>query len=315
MKKIFELAITLVLIWLMIQFPGAMLSPGELVDGHQKIKDQCFSCHKPFWGMETGKCISCHKLSDIGKDTTTTAGVGAGEEKILFHQMLEGEKCISCHTDHKGLNPEFTLSRFEHDQLPKDLVSKCYGCHRKPSDMLHTQLSTACKDCHYTKGWKPSVQFKHELIVAAAKDSCSICHQTPNDTFHHLFDDNCGKCHNTGKWVPSTFDHSQYFQLDKDHNTKCITCHTNNKFDSYTCYGCHEHSPGKIQSEHEEEGIRDFENCVSCHKSSNDKGKDMKGSENETDQRESDKGNEDRNPADRKPDKKNKDRESEEDDD
>ena len=32
------------------------------------------------------------------------------------------------------------------------------------------------------------------------------------------------------------------------------------------CYGCHEHTPANIRAEHEEEGIRDFENCVECHR-------------------------------------------------
>ena len=36
---------------------------------------------------------------------------------------------------------------------------------------------------------------------------------------------------------------------------------------NYTCYGCHEHSRSKIREEHLEEGIRDYENCVECHRS------------------------------------------------
>jgi len=36
---------------------------------------------------------------------------------------------------------------------------------------------------------------------------------------------------------------------------------------AYTCYGCHEHTPAKIRAEHEEEGIRDFSDCVQCHRS------------------------------------------------
>ena len=46
----------------------------------------------------------------------------------------------------------------------------------------------------------------------------------------------------------------------------CETCHKNNDYSRYTCYGCHEHSQAKIRAEHVEEGIRDFENCVECHR-------------------------------------------------
>ena len=88
-----------------------------------------------------------------------------------------------------------------------------------------------------------------------------------DDTFHHFFIYNCYKFHTTSKWKPSTFDHSNYFVLDKDHNAECTTCHANNNFKAYTCYGCHEHSESKIRAEHLEEGINNFSDCASCHKS------------------------------------------------
>lgn len=51
-----------------------------------------------------------------------------------------------------------------------------------------------------------------------------------------------------------------------DIGTDCVTCHKGGVYSTYTCYGCHEHTPAKIRAEHEEEGIRDFENCVECHR-------------------------------------------------
>ena len=51
---------------------------------------------------------------------------------------------------------------------------------------------------------------------------------------------------------------------------KCITCHTGNNFNIYTCYSCHEHSESKTIQEHLEEGITQISNCVSCHKSSDE---------------------------------------------
>src|SRR3546814_3316281 len=69
-------------------------------------------------------------------------------------------------------------------------------------------------------------------------------------------------CHQPGHWKPATFDHSRYFLLDRDHNTACTTCHLNNNYKQYTCYGCHEHQPTKIITKHREEGITNIENCV-----------------------------------------------------
>jgi hypothetical protein len=107
------------------------------------------------------------------------------------------------------------------------------------------------------------------MISAALQANCYSCHQKPADNFHQTLTDQCSKCHDTQKWSPSTFDHSAYFTLDRDHNAKCIVCHTTNNYKEYTCYGCHEHSEGKIRGEHEEEGIYNFSNCSSCHRSGN----------------------------------------------
>jgi hypothetical protein len=70
--------------------------------------------------------------------------------------------------------------------------------------------------------------------------------------------------------MPATFDHNKYFVLDRDHNTRCVTCHVRNNYKNYTCYGCHEHSPSNIRREHIKEGIRDFNNCVKCHRSADE---------------------------------------------
>jgi hypothetical protein len=97
-----------------------------------------------------------------------------------------------------------------------------------------------------------------------------INRQKTKDNFHNIIKDNCDKCHSTSKWMPSTFDHSVYFILDQNHNTTCNTCHSNNNYNSFTCYGCHEHSESKIIAEHNEEGIYNISNCISCHKSGNE---------------------------------------------
>ena len=68
------------------------------------------------------------------------------------------------------------------------------------------------------------------------------------------------------------FDHDKSFLLDADHKVQCSTCHTKNNYSTYTCYGCHEHTPDRIRAEHREEGIRDLDNCVRCHRSAEGEG-------------------------------------------
>jgi len=220
MKKSVVLLSVMACIFAMFRYPSVMINPGQLLEGHKKIKNDCSACHVMFRGISSEKCISCHKLSEIGmKDRDSTR---ADRKSTLFHQNLSGQECTACHTDHLGANPEKSFSGFSHDML-QGAAANCLGCHKKPADL-----------------------------------------------YHEKFTENCSHCHSTDKWKPSTFDHSKYFLLDKKHNAECITCHTNNNYGSYTCYGCHEHSESKIAGEHREEGIYNFSNCASCHKSGNE---------------------------------------------
>ena len=136
---------------------------------------------------------------------------------------------------------------------------------------MHIKYKPECKNCHTTKNWDDLKGFMHESIITDQINNCISCHKSPGDELHNSIMENCNLCHSTTKWKPSTFDHSTKFQLDKDHNTKCNTCHTDNNFKKYTCFGCHEHTQVNMLREHDEEGITDLDNCVSCHKSANEK--------------------------------------------
>lgn len=285
MKTLLLLVITVVLIWLIVQYPHAMINPGELSANHQDLNEKCNSCHKPFWGISNDNCISCHKLSEIGKDSLNLNDPNSGSKKILFHDKLSDQKCASCHSEHNGLKPESPLSNFNHALLSGQLISNCNSCHDRPADNLHKQLSSTCSNCHNTEGWKSSVKFDHNMLQGADKNNCASCHQKPNDLYHQTFNDNCNKCHTTNKWVPSSFDHSAFFLLDRDHNAKCNLCHTDNNFSTYTCYGCHEHSQSNIMNEHDEVNTGNINDCVSCHKSGNKGDAERNGnSENESEQ-------------------------------
>lgn len=259
MKKLFIILIIGLVLLTVIQFPHAMISPGELVEGHQKLNNQCLACHKPFGGIANEKCISCHKLSDIGIQTINQ------KSKPQFHEQLANQQCSSCHSDHQGVKPAFSMRGFKHELLSETIISNCSSCHTKPSNNLHLQTSSNCNTCHQTKSWKQNITFSHDALLN--KTNCASCHTKPKDIYHNAIIENCDRCHNTTKWVPSTFNHSAYFVLDKHHNVSCNTCHLNNSYKLYTCYGCHEHTEANTIAEHNEEGIYNISNCVSCHKS------------------------------------------------
>ncbi len=264
MKAFLFLLFIALIVALNIWFPKLMLNPGKLSEGHQKIEKKCTACHQPFWGIRDAKCISCHQPDEISKKSS------AGNTTSLdFHKALKKQACTSCHTDHKGLDPDLATMNFEHDALSLTIRNNCSSCHEKPVDSLHAQLSVSCGSCHNTNDWKFTGSFDHDLITGINKTNCVACHKKPVDDLHQSVQNNCMDCHSTSKWSPATFDHAEYFVLDRDHNVNCNTCHTDKaSFKTYTCYGCHEHSEPKIAREHQEEGITDFADCASCHRSS-----------------------------------------------
>ena len=117
-------------------------------------------------------------------------------------------------------------------------------------------------------------QAELDARLAEAKvelDRCESCHKPPGDSLHRPIKGNCAQCHSTQAWEPATFEHDKLFVLDRDHNAPCETCHKNPAdYRQYTCYGCHEHTIANVRQEHEEEGIRNFDNCVKCHRSADE---------------------------------------------
>lgn len=246
-------------------YPHLMVSPGPLVPAHAALSTDCFACHAPWHGVDSTRCTVCHARADIGLRSTKGIALPQKGLKTSFHQDLTEQDCVACHLDHAG--PMFThRSRkpFSHELLRDTVRDQCGSCHQPPKNQIHRDLTVGCQECHRTPAWKPAM-FDHARLATNAQ--CVDCHKPPADTLHKQVQGNCGQCHATTAWKPSSFEHDRFFVLDRDHDASCVTCHAGNDFKGYTCYGCHEHTPSKVRAEHEEEGIRDFGNCVRCHRS------------------------------------------------
>ncbi len=252
-------------------YPHLMISPGKLIEGHRAQETDCFACHDLLFGAESGKCVACHKAADIGVMTTKGAPVVSKKTPVPFHQKLLEEDCVACHSDHVGVAKYRVRQRFSHGLLDNATLEQCVACHRNPADNFHKQVSETCTQCHGTESWKPA-KFKHDMLPASEREQCATCHKakTPDDNLHRQTSDRCGQCHTTEEWEPATFDHKKFFVFDGDHDVECKTCHRDDDYDRYTCYGCHEHSPEKVRSEHWEEGIRDYDICVACHRNADE---------------------------------------------
>ncbi|MBT9594800.1 MAG: class III cytochrome C family protein [Vitreoscilla sp.] len=171
------------------------------------------------------------------------------------------ERCVACHalpdiglrtTRGLAISQKPIKASFHQDLIEQD----CMACH---SDHLGPKLTQRSR--------KP---FSHGLLRAAVRERCESCHRVPVDNLHRQVRGGCLQCHSQEAWKPATFEHDKLFLLDRDHDTTCETCHKGSDYSRYTCYGCHEHQPAKIRAEHLEEGIRDVENCVECHRSADD---------------------------------------------
>lgn len=193
---------------------------------------------------------------------------------IKGHGELEAD-CLACHKLGSGV-PE----------------SRCVGCHAVDGIGLRTSKgqplarasgkvsfhqrlwTTKCLACHTehpgSAADKARAGFSHTMLAPADRGDCGSCHARPADELHRGSVAGCGTCHTTEAWKPATFDHRKYFLLDRDHDVSCATCHPGNVFAKYTCYGCHEHTEAGMARKHTKDGIREFANCVQCHRTPNE---------------------------------------------
>lgn len=182
------------------------------------------------------------------------------------------ENCSSCHDTFQGPSTKKCVEC--HD--PNKIVTKDSNHLRndfpEQTPPFHSLLeSNSCLSCHTEHQGRFSVsqtlQFSHQALGLENTDNCIDCHQQPKNLIHPKTDQNCARCHSASNWDSTKINHSTYFSFDRDHQTDCVTCHPGSNYQEYTCYNCHEHSEQKITRKHIKEGVRDFSDCVECHRS------------------------------------------------
>ncbi len=190
--------------------------------------------------------------------------------------------CFACHNAFTGAAPEKCIACHAVDKIgvltTKGVPIAATGLRAPFHQNLAEQNCMACHTGHAgTKAAEGGRSFSHELLDPAVRAQCQTCHRKPDDGLHRAIAGNCTQCHSPDRWKPASFDHAKFFLLDSDHNVACVTCHLGNDVSRYTCYGCHEHTEAGIRGKHLREGIREFTNCVQCHRSAHDKGEGHEG--------------------------------------
>jgi hypothetical protein len=222
---------------------GRMFSPGGLnaksrraatlggVSSHAALGGDCAACHVgPLSsGTMADRCMNCH--TDVRRQLDA--------HQPIHGAMSEGARCRSCHTEHHGAQAAVTdLSRFDHDWAAFKLTGK------------HRQVD--CRSCHRDEAYQDAPQ------------TCASCHAEPK-LHKGRFGVECAQCHSTTTWEGAVFKHTFPLTHGRRRNPiECATCHTApDHYQTYTCYGCHEHEPSRIARRHRR--IVNFENCVRCH--------------------------------------------------
>ncbi len=200
---------------------------------------------------------------------------------IEAHRALETD-CFACHSPFRGSRPERCTEC--HKPAEIGLVTTkgvAVGDEQKLIAFHQDLVENDCVACHSdhkgVQAFRPIGRFSHALLQAGTAERCNGCHRSPQDALHRQISGGCGQCHSQDAWTPATFDHNRFFLLDGDHQTTCNTCHMDNDYSRYTCYGCHEHSRSGIRETHLEEGITHYEDCVECHRSADAEGEGHEG--------------------------------------
>ncbi len=249
--------------------PHTTVSPGNLGRSHQETKS-CFDCHEPMGGIPDRKCIACHDFQATGASLTVSASSTRERAGLIHEEEIIGEqRCTKCHNDHKGIDG--TMQRnpdYRGFHAGRDIRGNCTRCHTPPENLLHRKFKQQpCEKCHTNDTWRPTPGTAAKFHSAEA--DCLSCHEKPGDSFHRAVSSRCSSCHGFENWNAS-IDHDRYFRLGKTHNRGCSKCHKNG-YKTYDCFGCHAHSPGNIRHEHVEHGIRHYESCADCHRSSSER--------------------------------------------
>jgi hypothetical protein len=183
-------------------------------------------------------CSDCHPKGYAAFDPAVCAACHADLDAAFMKQHVAafGGDCLPCHDGSGNL-------AVDHSQFAFKLTGKHAG--------------VACDACH--KDARSSQDYQQ------TPQDCYACH-AKDDEHDGAYGRQCGDCHSADGWDAVTFDH-KVFPLDHgsdERKATCETCHPSGT-DTYTCYGCHEHTTGNVVGQHEGRSLAALKDCVRCH--------------------------------------------------
>jgi hypothetical protein len=97
------LVLVIWLAWGSMHDPETFWAPGNLSRYHADVA-RCASCHEPFRGPMTAKCIQCHSEARFAERSMPSPAA--------FHREIirQRQTCLGCHTEHRGALAQITSS-------------------------------------------------------------------------------------------------------------------------------------------------------------------------------------------------------------
>jgi thioredoxin reductase (NADPH) len=156
--------------------------PGEVMAAHDNLRGQCASCHQPWHGPASDRCVACHgDIADVnphgGYDVTNDTGLING--RTLHYLTRDNEiTCLSCHTEHRGRVVD----------LNNTATFNCAWCHQHPSidgvDEHQTPIMKRGATAR-TAFVKQFNHYEHKLLIVSHYPpypggfKCESCHEVP----------------------------------------------------------------------------------------------------------------------------------------
>ncbi len=204
---------------LVFLYPQLMVAPGPLIPAHANLEANCFACHAPLRGASADRCITCHKVAQIGLRMAEGAAVANAAKITLFHQGLTSKNCMACHTDHT--NPALTpRSRpvFSHALLRVAVRENCTSCHTAPKTAVHSGTTGQCTQCHSQDRWTPATidHTRFFVLDRAHNVACTTCHTTADRRQY-----SCYGCHEHEE----ADIRAKHMREGISNVTDCVSCH------------------------------------------------------------------------------------------
>ena len=201
---------------------------------HEQLSGFSLDLHETGFDGKALACESCHPDGLYDADSVACAGCHAKEAPAYMAEHT---------TEHGGDCASATMG----GGVATSLVE---GGEVHALDGTHEEAG--CHDCHTGSTFADEVR------------DCAGCHEEPEvhagETGLH-----CDWCHTVVAWLPAQLaEHG--FRLDHGglDEASCEACHTGT-YETYSCYGCHDHQLAEMQENHGLEGSDQLGPCGQCH--------------------------------------------------